>query len=217
MASWYVREEDTEGLIGPMDNDELVARTWEGSITPDTAISEAGVTNQWRAARDVDVVGPLLEAVAAGRPSGRHWQRFHRRRADGTLWRHIDRPGPFYVGAVIYCFAWALLSNSAVMVQSRSVAHWVAAIAAHCALACVSGALTQVAWYFISDVARDRGARIAARTSSSDGTPSDETASIFVYELTPEVRRKLEAFESATATPVAGDGTHEPSAKVSAP
>ena len=205
MASWYVWDEGNDGHIGPMVFDELVARTWEGSITPDARVYEASITKRWQAARDVDVVGPLLEAVAAGRPSGRHWQRFHRRRADGTLWRHIDKSGPFYVGGIIYCFVWPWLSGSMVitpsllsgwlglgdMVQTQVSLLWCAAFLAHLTLAYVAGSLTQIAWYLISDVVRDRGARITARTSASDARQGEEDATIFVYELTPEVRAKL--------------------------
>jgi len=217
MASWYMWDDDNDDHIGPMVFDELVARTWEGSITPDTRVYEASITKRWQAARDVDVVGPLLEAVAAGRPSGRHWQRFHRRRADGTLWRHIDKSGPFYVGGVIYCLVWPLLSGSLIitpsllsgwlglgdMVQTQLSLLWCAAFFAHLTLAYVFGSLAQIAWYFISDVVRDRGARIAARASASDARQGEEDATIFVYELTPEVRAKLKEFDAAVAVPSA--------------
>src|SRR6478736_4194642 len=102
MESWYICDDDNDDHIGPVVFDELVARTWEGSITPDARVYQARVTTGWQAARDVAVVGPLLEAVSAGRPSGCHWQRFRRRRADGTLWRHINRPQPFAVGGGVY-------------------------------------------------------------------------------------------------------------------
>ena len=177
---------------------------------PTPGSTKRACTKRWQAARDVEVVGPLLEAVAAGRPSGCHWQRFHRRRADGTLWRHIDKPGPFYVGGVVYFFVWLLLSGSMVirpsmlsgwlglgdMVQPRFSLPWCAAFLRTLALAYVLGSLTQIAWYFISDVVRDRRARIAARTSASDARQDEEDATIFVYELTPEVRAKLQEFDS---------------------
>ena len=215
MESWYICDEDNDDHIGPMVFDELVARTWEGSITPDARVYHSSVTTGWQAARDVAVVGPLLEAVAAGRPSGCHWQRLRRRHADGALWRHINRPQPFAVGCVVYFFVWLLLSGSTIvrpgivsdwlglgdMVQPRFSLPWCAAVAANCALACILGLLTQIKWYFISDVVRDRIARSAARISASEAKPDEEDTAIFVYELTPEVRRKLTEFEAVIASP----------------
>jgi hypothetical protein len=191
--------------IGPMDLDQLVLRTWEGSLTLDTPICDASSMTHWQAAREVVVIGPLLGAVAAGRPSGCHWQRFDRRRADGTLWRHIQSYAAFFAGGAAYCLGCGLLSGS-LLINPRMLSGWLGweytteprfsllwwpAVAVSGVLAYMLAHLAQIAWYFISDVARDRKARIAARSSPSGAHHDEQDAAIFVYELPPEIRRHL--------------------------
>jgi hypothetical protein len=171
--SWYVLDAGSQCRIGPMTLDELVARTWEGSVTPDTAISEGLVTTRWQAARDVERVGPLLDAVAAGRPSGCHWQRLHRRRTDGTLWRAMFtwKPGPLVIVCAI--LLWAALAPGP----------------GEGAVLLLLGLVARIATYFISDAVTDRRARIAARTSASG---NEDDPAIFVYDLTHTDPRQLE-------------------------
>jgi hypothetical protein len=156
---------------------------------------------QWQAARDVAVIGPLLGAVAAGRPSGCHWQRFDRRRADGTLWRYVHSYAAFIAGGAAYCLGWGLLSGSLLITprvlsawlgweytaQPRFSLLWWAAVVVHWVLAYTFAHLAQIAWYVVSDVVRDRKARIAARRSPSGAHQDEQDAAIFVHELPPEI------------------------------
>jgi len=196
MASWYLCDDHTDDPIGPMDVDELVARAWDGSLTADARLYAAGVTEGWQPVRDVPVVGPLLDAVTAARPSRRRWRRLQRRREDGTLWRHIGRSRPFVVGAVVFGVSWLLLPASTMPDLPRWSILWCAAAVAHAGLACLAGLLAQVAWYFTSDEVRDRRAGAGARASSSGAGPDESGADIFVYELSPEVRARLKEFDA---------------------
>jgi len=216
MAEWYVRNDDDGDDIGPMAFDEVVARMREGSITPDMAIYGTNVTTGWQAARDVDVVGPLLEAVAAGRPSGCHWQRFHRRLADGTLRQAMFKSkwGPWLLGLAVF-FGLRLWTDHQVVTPSavsgwlgwgyapqpgHSPARWLSLLG-EASVAILLAFLAQISWYFIADIGRDRRARIATRTSASGARQDEQDVAIFVYELTPKVRGQLEHFGSTMASP----------------
>ena len=216
MQSWYIRDDDVESVIGPVAFDELVARTWDGSITPYTAILERNGTSRWQTVRDVEVVGPLLEAVAAGRPSGRHWQRLQRRVADGTLWHAMFKStrGPWLVGVavVVACSWWSghqFIKPSTVadwlgwgyVLQPRYSLPWWLAHVGNWSVVALLGLLAQISWYVIYDIARDRRARLAARSCGSAAKHDEKDAAIFVYDLAPEALGRLKQFNDAIASP----------------